>query len=829
MSVTTETPIATSTANGATTVFPHTFTVLAVGDLKVTKTTSGVVTTATYGVDYTIQGLGTSSGSVTFTSAPANGVIVTRYRDTAIKRLTDYQNNGDLPAATLNADLDRPLLLLQEIYNGGKGTPTSIRVPSGELANALPAAASRANRVLAFDSTGQPIAIVGVDSGSAAALSLDLASSAVSKGAALVALNAAAPYAAGTVGSNLRQIVYATDLGVLAAGDFNTTTLVGTDDTTTLQAGLDLAGSRTSPPTMNLGMHGAAANNANAPQGIFRLAPGKNYKITAAIKVPPGVIFDLNGSTIWQRTAGQDCVQLLSTGLYSFYGRFFDGVCNGVLQGVGKATSTGRGLLIDRVSGGVFSNLVIQGFKFGRTMWEAQYCRFTSVRAFYNTVGRYNTAHPAATTLASIDNTHIDCSEAFNDYGIWDQCNSEETNLRMDVSRNVICDLVIGGELTGQLRTFTVTSGGSGYTASATLPVTITGGGGSGAQAYATTSAGGVVTGVFSVDAGLGYTSAPTVLVPGGGVAAVIACTPVGEAGLGDWSGVSSVGRGGNRYDLKVEHTAADRPSSGYAVWINSATFNLVRNVFTHMSIYRQGTGNAQYYRWMYNSGRGTVITFPGDPSDVPSAVVNPAVSGDYSVFRGNASNGAIIQWGAYVDADKLMKYTVDETGVPDYGSRFLSVGMDPGGAIKCIAFAGESSFSGGSIVRGRVTGDSYDRLQVLLDGTVNIGGGASAPAARLRLGTAIVSADRGDTSQTLVVGTDAQTQRWATALTVNRTITLSTAGAQNGDGWRIVRTGLGAFTLDFGGLKTLPAGTAAWACAQYDGSAWRLTGYGVL
>jgi hypothetical protein len=90
-------------------------------------------------------------------------------------------------------------------------------------------------------------------------------------------------------------------------------------------------------------------------------------------------------------------------------------------------------------------------------------------------------------------------------------------------------------------------------------------------------------------------------------------------------------------------------------------------------------------------------------------------------------------------------------------------------------------------------------------------------------------SADRGDASQTLVAGVDASVQRWATTLTSNRTVTLSTTGATNGDAFRIVRTGLGAFTLDVGGLKTIPNSTAAFVDVTYDGTAWRLTGYGAL
>lgn len=92
-----------------------------------------------------------------------------------------------------------------------------------------------------------------------------------------------------------------------------------------------------------------------------------------------------------------------------------------------------------------------------------------------------------------------------------------------------------------------------------------------------------------------------------------------------------------------------------------------------------------------------------------------------------------------------------------------------------------------------------------------------------------LVSADRGDTSQTLTAGVDETTQRWATTLTANRTVTLSTTGAINGDRFRVVRTGLGAFTLDVGGLKTIPSATAGWVDVDFNGTAWVLTGYGTL
>lgn len=91
------------------------------------------------------------------------------------------------------------------------------------------------------------------------------------------------------------------------------------------------------------------------------------------------------------------------------------------------------------------------------------------------------------------------------------------------------------------------------------------------------------------------------------------------------------------------------------------------------------------------------------------------------------------------------------------------------------------------------------------------------------------MAADRGDANVTLVAGTDAQFQRFATTLTANRTVTLSSTGVFNGARFRVVRTGLGEFTLDVGGLKTIPSATAAFVEVMHDGTAWRLIGYGAL
>lgn len=91
------------------------------------------------------------------------------------------------------------------------------------------------------------------------------------------------------------------------------------------------------------------------------------------------------------------------------------------------------------------------------------------------------------------------------------------------------------------------------------------------------------------------------------------------------------------------------------------------------------------------------------------------------------------------------------------------------------------------------------------------------------------VGSNVGDADVSLTAGTDAPIQLFETTLTTNRTVTLNTTDAINGNTFRIVRTGLGAFTLDVGGLKTIPSATAAFVDVSFNGTAWKLTGYGTL
>jgi len=111
MSVPNQTPYNIYTANGLTTVFPYEFYLLNPGDIAVS------INGAVISSGYTISGVGNvDGGDITFLTPPANGVTVMLERVIPTYRLTDYQDNGDLLADTVNKDFDRLWMAMQQAF-----------------------------------------------------------------------------------------------------------------------------------------------------------------------------------------------------------------------------------------------------------------------------------------------------------------------------------------------------------------------------------------------------------------------------------------------------------------------------------------------------------------------------------------------------------------------------------------------------------------------------------------------------------------------------------------------------------------------------------------
>ncbi|CAH5919812.1 hypothetical protein AI2916V1_4116 [Enterobacter cloacae] len=207
MSVPNQTPYIIYNANGLTTVFPFEFYIINSGDIQVTI--NGTVVTS----GYSVTGVGNiGGGDVTFITPPTSGSVVMLERVVPTYRLTDYQDNGDLLADTVNKDFDRLWMAIQRsfIYLGlalrrpllggpfnaegyritGLADPVNdsdavtkkylnevslaktLRTP--ENITSLPPVALRAGKLIGFDGYGNPIPVLP-ESGSAADVLLLLA------------------------------------------------------------------------------------------------------------------------------------------------------------------------------------------------------------------------------------------------------------------------------------------------------------------------------------------------------------------------------------------------------------------------------------------------------------------------------------------------------------------------------------------------------------------------------------------------------------------------------------------------------------------------------
>jgi len=147
------TPRSQYTATSGQTVFSVPFEFFENADLKVYKN-STLLTLTTH---YTVTGAGvTGGGSVTLVAGATAGDILTITRDIAVKRVTDFPTSGPFNVDALNTDLDRLTAMMQERENG---LTRVVQLSETDTAATLqlPVAATRASKVLGFDSTGNAI------------------------------------------------------------------------------------------------------------------------------------------------------------------------------------------------------------------------------------------------------------------------------------------------------------------------------------------------------------------------------------------------------------------------------------------------------------------------------------------------------------------------------------------------------------------------------------------------------------------------------------------------------------------------------------------------
>mgnify|MGYP003663495100 CR=1 FL=1 len=143
--------------NGSTTTFAYGFKIFADADLTVIlRSAAGTETVQTLTTHYSVTNAGVDSGgNVVFGSAPAAGVTVVIRRNIAQTQTTDYTANDPFPAESHEDALDRLTFIAQqqqeELDRGIKLSRTNTMTSTEFTVGAT----ERANKILAFDSSGE--------------------------------------------------------------------------------------------------------------------------------------------------------------------------------------------------------------------------------------------------------------------------------------------------------------------------------------------------------------------------------------------------------------------------------------------------------------------------------------------------------------------------------------------------------------------------------------------------------------------------------------------------------------------------------------------------
>jgi len=143
--------------NGSTTVFAYTFKILDDDEIQVIiKSATGTETIKTKTTDYTVSGVGNSGGgNITFVVAPTAVQTVVLRRSTVRTQETDYVANDPFPADSHEEALDRITMISQEIQEElGRAIKLS-KTNTMTSTEFTVIAADRANKILAFDSSGE--------------------------------------------------------------------------------------------------------------------------------------------------------------------------------------------------------------------------------------------------------------------------------------------------------------------------------------------------------------------------------------------------------------------------------------------------------------------------------------------------------------------------------------------------------------------------------------------------------------------------------------------------------------------------------------------------
>ena len=142
--------------DNTTTSFSFTFPIHSAAELQVIERSSlGTETVKTLNTDYTLVDNGASGGTITFGTAPANGVTIVLLRNTSLTQEVDYVSNDPFPAETHEGALDKLTLQVQEVQEEVDRSLKLSRTNTMNSTEFTVSSTDRSGKILGFDTNGE--------------------------------------------------------------------------------------------------------------------------------------------------------------------------------------------------------------------------------------------------------------------------------------------------------------------------------------------------------------------------------------------------------------------------------------------------------------------------------------------------------------------------------------------------------------------------------------------------------------------------------------------------------------------------------------------------
>jgi len=249
--------------------YAFTFEILANTDIAVYRGSTLLTLTTDYSV--TINANGT--GSVTLVTAGTGNISIVGAR--AIQRTSDYTTGGDLFASTLNVDLDSQTIYAQQVAETAERALKAPVTDPTDIAMTLPAKATRAGTVLAFNATtGNPevgpnigsVATVAAQSANINTVATNIASVNTVAGNSsnintVAGISGNVTTVAG-ISANVTSVAgNSSNINTVAGNNTNITTVAGVSSNVTTVAGI--SGNVTTVAGISSAVSTVATNNTN--------------------------------------------------------------------------------------------------------------------------------------------------------------------------------------------------------------------------------------------------------------------------------------------------------------------------------------------------------------------------------------------------------------------------------------------------------------------------------------------------------------------------------------------------------------------------------------